>query len=72
LKKIPLCTIMQSVDANAVFISLPRIILDRIRKEYFFYIVDEEKPVARIMTSFDTQEQDVQDFIHVMKNAIGK
>jgi len=72
LKKIPLCTITQSVDANAVFITLPRIVLDRIQKEYFFYIVDEEKPVARIMTSFDTQEQDVHDFIHVMKNAIGK
>jgi threonine aldolase len=70
LEKIPHCTITQKVEANAVMVIIPRQHLDDIFKEYFFYIWDEEGPVIRLMTSFDTNEEDIERLIGTIKKAI--
>ncbi|HEY5509628.1 MAG TPA: low specificity L-threonine aldolase [Prolixibacteraceae bacterium] len=52
-------TITQKVDANGIFVILPHEIIQNIRKEYFFYDWDESKGEVRLMTSFDTTEEDI-------------
>jgi threonine aldolase len=71
MEKIPQCNITQKVEANALFVSLPRNIVDDIRKEHFFYIWDESVPVIRLMTSYDTEIEDIHAFIHSLKMKMG-
>ncbi len=59
---IPGVTIVQKVQANAVFASLPRPAIDKLLKKYFFYIWDEDKNEVRWMTSFNTTEEDIAKF----------
>jgi threonine aldolase len=70
LEKIPCCMVTQKVEANAVFVSIPRRYLDEIFKEYFFYIWDESVPVVRLMTSFDTVEEDIAGLIAVIRKVV--
>jgi threonine aldolase len=70
LEKIPEVTITQKVEANAVFVSMPMKYVDPIRQHYFFYVWDEKIPVIRLMTSFDTHEEDIHNFINTMKQVI--
>lgn len=55
---------------NAVFVIIPRRYLDRILNKYFFYIWDENGPVVRLMTSFDTLEEDIENFVTTVKKAV--
>ncbi|HSQ35498.1 MAG TPA: low specificity L-threonine aldolase [Candidatus Binatia bacterium] len=54
--------IVQPVQANAVFASLPRPAIAKLLKKYFFYIWDEDKNEVRWMTSFNTNEEDIEKF----------
>jgi threonine aldolase len=54
--------IVQPVQANAVFASLPRPALNRLLERYFFYIWDEEMNGVRWMCSWNTTEQQIDDF----------
>ena len=60
-------TITQKVDANGIFVILPREIIQEIRKEYFFYDWDESKGEVRLMTSFDTTEEDIQNMAVLLR-----
>jgi threonine aldolase len=55
-------TVVQKVDANGVFVRIPRRAVEKIRKRYFFYTWDEEASVVRWMCSWDTTEEDVREF----------
>lgn len=72
IKNIPECKITQKVEANAVFVIIPRQYLDRILKKYFFYTWDKNGPVVRLMTSFDTREEDIENFVNTVKKAVKK
>jgi threonine aldolase len=69
LRTITQCKITQTIEANAVFVIIPPPYIDRIRDEYFFYTWDPKGPVVRLMTSFDTQVDDIQNFIETAKRA---
>jgi threonine aldolase len=62
VKPIPAVKIVQPVQANAVFASLPRAARDRLLEKYFFYTWDEEKCEVRWMCSWNTSEKQVDDF----------
>ncbi len=62
VKDIPGLKIVQPVQANAVFASLPRRALDKLLEKYFFYTWDEEKNEVRWMCSWNTSEQQISDF----------
>ena len=70
LAEIPGIEITQEVQANGVFTLIPGEYVDGIRKEYFFYTWDEKGPVVRLMTSWDTGEEDIERFISVVKRAM--
>lgn len=71
VRDIPGVEITQRVEANAVFASIPRAAADIIREKYFFYM-NEVTCEARWMTAFDTTEQDVLDFVRVVREAAGR
>ncbi|MEI6277233.1 MAG: low specificity L-threonine aldolase [Prolixibacteraceae bacterium] len=62
--------ITQKVEANGIFVVLPREIIPVIRKEYFFYDWDEFKGEVRWMTSFDTTEEDVINMAALLKSCL--
>jgi threonine aldolase len=54
--------IVYPVEANGVFVQVPKEAIAKIQKQYFFYVWDEEEGVVRWMCSFDTTEDDVREF----------
>jgi threonine aldolase len=52
----------QAVESNAVFASLQPDHIERLQREWEFYVWDEPGHVVRWMTAFDTAEADVDAF----------
>ena len=42
-------------------------IADEMQKERFFYTWDESESIYRLMTSFDMNEGDIDDFVEFVK-----
>lgn len=59
--------ITQKVEANGVFAKVPSEIIPELQKEFLFYVWDHNKSVVRWMTSFDTTEQEIYDFVALMR-----
>jgi threonine aldolase len=70
LRKIPEIRIVWPVEANGVFVQLPRHAVDEIKQQYFFYTWIEEESIVRWMCSFDTTEEDVSKFAGVVAEAV--
>src|SRR5688572_8883022 len=70
LEKIPKVKITQSVEANGVFVTLPRYIISDLQGEQFFYVWNEKLSEARLMCSFDTSEEDVLKFVGKLKQLL--
>jgi len=69
---IPGIYITQRVDANAVFAVIPRDLIPRLQERYYFYVWNKEKSEVRWMTSFDTTEQDVVNFVKEIRELSGQ
>lgn len=67
LEKLPEVTFTQKAESNQLFLILPRPVIDRMLESYFFYFWNEEKDEIRLVTSFDTTEEDVDEFIGLLK-----
>lgn len=73
LEDIPQVTITQKVEANFVFARLPREAVPTLRAAYPFYgggRDDEATWEVRWMTSFDTTEDDIEDFTALIKRSV--
>ena len=44
--------------------------IDEIQKKFFFNIWEGQQPVIRLMTSFNTKEEDIQELIQVIKKIV--
>ncbi len=69
-KKIKGIEIVYPVQANAVFVKLPKEKIERFRQKTFFYVWDAEKGIVRWMTSFATTEEDVYEFLDLIKSEL--
>jgi threonine aldolase len=69
-KKISRVRIVYPVEANGVFAQIPRAAIKTIQERYFFYVWSEEESVVRWMCSFDTTEEDVQEFAEFVANVV--
>ena len=72
LAKIPQIEITQKVEANGVFAIVPEQYIPALMKEYFFYVWNEEISEVRLMTSFDTTEEDITKFAKLVKKTLKK
>jgi threonine aldolase len=71
VKKIPRVRIVYPVEANGVFAQIPQEAIQKIQERYFFYVWSEEESVVRWMCSFDTTEEDVQQFAQFVGEVVG-
>jgi threonine aldolase len=60
---VPGVELVHPVQANGVFAVLPPTVTEALQSDYPFYIWDESTGVVRWMTSFDTTEADVDEFV---------
>lgn len=62
--------ITQKVESNGVFAILPKRYVPILQKKYFFYVWNEATSEVRFMTSFDTTEEDIRDFVGLVKRTV--
>ena len=60
IRRIPGVKVVWPVEANGVFVQIPRHAVEKIKARYFFYMWIEEECIVRWMCSFDTTEEDVR------------
>ena len=70
IRRIPEVKIVWKVEANGVFVKIPRHAIEKIKKRYFFYVWIEEEDIVRWMCSFDTTEDDVKEFARFVAEAV--
>jgi len=70
VREIPAIQLTQEVEANGVFAIVPREIIPQLQEKYFFYMWDEHRSEVRWMTSFDTQEEDILNFVALIKSLV--
>jgi threonine aldolase len=70
LAKVPQVQLTHAVEANGVFAVIPRKAIPALLKKYFFYVWNEELSEVRLMASFDTKEEDVRDFVELVRKSV--
>lgn len=70
LKQIPEVKVTHKVQSNGVFVIIPNDIAEKMRSHYFFYPWDEKKSEWRLMCSWDTKEEDIDDFVNLLKKEL--
>lgn len=55
------------VEANELFIQLPEAKIRSLQEHFFFYVWDETKHIIRLVCSWDTQDADIESFIHHLR-----
>lgn len=68
LKIIPEIKVLLPTQSNAVFCEIPKTWIKDLKNEIFFYVWEEKRSVIRLMTSFDTTDQDLNLFINKAKS----
>jgi threonine aldolase len=72
ISRIPGVRVVWKVEANGVFVQIPRNSIEKIKQQYFFYTWIEEESNVRWMCSFDTTEEDIHQFVTVVAEAVKK
>lgn len=67
LRKINNIKITQEVQSNGVFVIMPRHVAEKVRTRYFFYPWNEQISEYRLMTSWDTTDEDIKEFVKLLR-----
>ena len=70
LAKVPQIKVTQPVESNGVFAEIPEKYVPVLQKKYFFYVWNEETSECRFMSSFDTTEDDIRDFVELVRKTV--
>lgn len=70
LEKVPNIKITQPVESNGVFAEISAKYIPTLQKKYFFYVWNEETSECRFMASFDTTEEDIHDFVALVRKTV--
>ncbi len=73
-EKLKLCKKLQiiyPVEANALFVKLPKEKIPLIKEKFFFYDWDSSEGIVRWMTHFCTEEEDIEEFAATVKSVLG-
>ncbi len=71
LKQFPEIQFTQKIESNQLFFILPSEIVAELQKKYFFYMWNEERNEVRLVTSWDTTEEDISSFIDTLHEIMG-
>jgi threonine aldolase len=72
IKNLSRIRITQPVQSNGVFTVIPGDVAEKVSKTYFFYPWNEITSEYRLMTSWDTLEEDIDEFVLLLKNELNK
>lgn len=72
LKDIDGIQITQQVQSNGVFVIMPHRVAEKVSRSFFFYPWNETTSEYRLMTSWDTTEKDIGDFVKLLKKVISE
>jgi threonine aldolase len=67
---VPRVVITRPVETNAVFATIPAEAIEPLRERFAFYTWDEERAEVRWMCSWDTTEEDVQEFAAALRDVV--
>jgi threonine aldolase len=70
LAGVPGLTITRPVETNAVFATLPPAVTESLQRDFPFYVWDEHAGEVRWMCSWDTTEEDVDEFATAVRGAL--
>ena len=60
----------QKVESNQLFFTLPGKIVERLQESYFFYFWNESINEVRLVTSWDTTDEDIEGFLRTFDAAV--
>ncbi|PKK91115.1 MAG: threonine aldolase [Candidatus Wallbacteria bacterium HGW-Wallbacteria-1] len=69
LEKLPWVTLTKPVQTNMVFAVIPAEIRERLLEKRFFYVWDETTGEVRWMTSWDTNSENIDEFVRDLVKA---
>ena len=72
ITQIPEITITEPVDANGIFAAIPPEIIKPLQEKFFFYMWNEQKSEVRWMTSWDTTEDEILEFLALIRKLLKK
>lgn len=70
LRAVPGVHFTQRMESNQLFLTLPRPVIDRLHQKYFFYFWNESANEIRLVTSFDTTEEDVAELVAEVRSCM--
>ncbi len=71
IRDIPQVKLTMPVHTNAVFASIPEEIIKPLQEKYFFYVWNPDVNEVRWMTHYNTQEEDIENFVKTIKDLLG-
>lgn len=70
LKELPGVHFTQKMESNQLFLTMPRPVIDKLMKTYFFYFWNEGIDEIRFVTSFDTTEEDIEALLKTLREIL--
>jgi len=70
IEKIPQVKIVQKVEANMVFVYIPKKYMKQLRKKFFFHVFEENECIARLMCSFNTKKESIDELVNNLKKLL--
>ena len=70
LQEIKEVTVTQEVEVNSLFVILPEHIIETLQQKYHFYTWNEATNEVRLMCSFNTKEEHIDEFINDLKTLL--
>ncbi len=56
----------QKIESNALFLTMPERLIREMKEHYFFYTWNEANNEVRLVCSWDTAEEDIEDFVSLL------
>jgi threonine aldolase len=66
-----LVKLKDDLETNIIFAHMDKALIKALQEKFDFYVMDEEAGLIRLVTSFDTTEEEIDEFIEFIKNFIG-
>lgn len=60
--------VQEGFKTNMIFANFDKKIIASLQEEFGFYLIDEETNLVRLVTSFDTEKEDIDKFIRAIKD----
>lgn len=60
--------VQEGFKTNMIFVNMDKDIIDNLQDEFGFYLIDEATNLVRLVTSFDTEKEDIDKFIEAINS----